>query len=252
MFRASFLLAVWATLALLVGALLLPWTAFTGDARLLYRWGVWAGGVGLRAAGVRMRILHAEPLDPAQPYLFLSNHASNLDPPLLAAALAPRRTAILIKQELLRIPLLGRGMRAAGFIPVARSGSVEDAKRSLADAGAALRSGLSLIIFPEGTRSPDGGLLPFKKGPFLIARQADLAVVPVTLANTAGLMPKGKVKLQAGTVEVTFHKALHPRDYPDRDAFKEAVRAAIASALPTQGPDAHRDPGAAELPGGPA
>ncbi len=233
MLRAYLLLAIWATLAIPVGMLLLPWTALTRKATLLYRWGVRAGGLGLRVAGVRSRVHFAELLDPAQPYLFFSNHASNLDPPLLASVLMPRRTPMLVKQELLRVPLLGRGMRLAGFVPVARSGSVEDAKRSLEEAAAVLRSGISLLIFVEGTRSPDGRLLPFKKGPFFLAMQSGVPVVPVTLAGTGKLMPKGGSSLQPGTVEVTFHKPLNPRDYPNRDALKEAVRTAIASVLPT-------------------
>ncbi len=215
-----------------MGVVLLPWTAFSGDARLLYRWGAWAGGAGLRAAGVRRRIRYAAPLDPTRPYVFLANHASNLDPPLLADVLAPRRTAIFIKQELMRIPFLGRGMRAASFIPVARSRSVEDARRSLDEAGRVLGSGISLVIFPEGTRSPDGQLLPFKRGPFLIAMRAGVPIVPITLAETGRLMPKRGFRLRSGTVEVTFHAPLNPRDYLNRDALMEAVRAAIASALP--------------------
>ncbi len=230
-FRAFFLLSVWSVLALFLGLPLLLWTVLTRDTRPLYRGGVWFGGVGLRAAGVRARVRYAAPLDPAQPYLFLSNHASNLDPPLLASVLAPRRTAMLIKQELLRIPLLGWGMRLAGFVPVARSGSVEDAKRSLAEAARVLGSGISLAVFAEGTRSPDGALLPFKKGPFFLARETGFPVVPVTLRGTHALLPKGKLRLRPGTVEVTFHAPLDPRAFAGRDELREAVRAAIASGL---------------------
>lgn len=231
MFRALWLLFVWSVLALFLGLPLLLWTVLTRDTRLLFRWGVWFGGVGLRAAGVRARVRYAVPLDPAQPYLFLSNHASNLDPPLLASALAPRRTAMLIKQELLRVPLLGWGMRLAGFVPVARSGSVEDAKRSLSEAARVLGSGVSLAVFAEGTRSPDGSLLPFKKGPFFLARESGFPVVPVTLVGTHRLLPKGKLRLRAGTVEIMFHAPLDPNAFPGRDGLREAVRTAIASGL---------------------
>ncbi len=231
MLRAFWLLIVWSALALILGLPLLVWTVLTRDARLLFRWGVWMGSAGLRAAGVRSRVHFTAPLDPAQPYLFLSNHASNLDPPLLAAALAPRRTAMLIKQELLRVPLLGWGMRLAGFVPVARSGSVEDARRSLSEAARVLGSGISLAVFAEGTRSPDGGLLPFKKGPFFLARETGFPVVPVTLRGTHALLPKGALRLRSGTVEVTFHAPLDPRAFTGRDELREAVRAAIASGL---------------------
>ena len=232
MLRAYLLLGVWGLLAVPVGLIALPWTLLTRNAALLYRWGVWIGAVGLRAAGVRTQVHFEEPLEAGQPYLFLSNHASNLDPPLLAAVLLPRRTAMLIKQELLRIPLLGWGMRLAGFVPVARSGSVEDAKRSLDQAAAVIQTGVSLTVFVEGTRSPDGRLLPFKKGPFFLAMQSDVPVVPVTLVGTGTLLPKGGLRLRRGTVQVVVHRPLLPRDFANRDALKEAVRAAIASALP--------------------
>ena len=238
MLRAFILLGVWGLLAIPVGLVALPWTLLSRSAAMLYRWGVWIGATGLRAAGVHTQVRFAQPLEPGQPYLFLSNHASNLDPPLLAAVLLPRRTAMLIKQELLRIPLLGWGMRLAGFVPVARSGSVEDAKRSLDQAAAVLETGVSLTVFVEGTRSPDGRLLPFKKGPFFLAMQCKVPVVPVTLIGTGSLLPKGRLRLRKGTVQVVVHAPLLPQNYANRDALRDAVRAAIASALPAGGPTA--------------
>jgi 1-acyl-sn-glycerol-3-phosphate acyltransferase len=235
--RAFFLLAVWAVLAVPVGLVGLPLTLLTGNAALLYRWSVEIGSMGLRAAGVRTRVRFEEPLPAGTAYLFLSNHASNLDPPLLAAVLLPRRTAMLIKQELLRIPLLGWSMRLAGFVPVARSGSVQDAKRSLDQAAAMLRSGVSVTAFVEGTRSPDGRLLPFKKGPFFLAMECGVPVVPVTLIGTGSLLPKGASRLLSGTVQVVVHRPLLPREFANRDALKDAVRAAIASALPEGSPE---------------
>ena len=230
MLRAIWLLSVWGAQALFL-APLLPWTLIARDPKLLLRCGVGAGARGFRMAGLQAQVRMAEALDPAQPYLFLSNHASNLDPPLLAGVLAPRPVAMLIKQELLKIPLLGWGMRLAGFVAVARSGSLEDAKRSLGEAAAVLRSGTSLAVFVEGTRSLDGQLLPFKKGPFFLAMECGVPVVPVTLRGTGALLPKGRLRLKRGTVEVVLHKPLRPAEYPNREALKEAVRAAIASAL---------------------
>ncbi len=232
MLRAWFLLAMWGALAIPVGLVALPWTVLTRNASLLYRWGVGIGSLGLRAAGVRARVRFTVPLDPGRAYLFLSNHASNLDPPLLAAVLRPVRTAMLIKQELLKIPLLGRGMRLAGFVPVARSGSVEDARRSLEQAASVVRTGVSMTVFVEGTRSPDGRLLPFKKGPFFLAMHCGVPVVPVTLVGTSSLLPKGRLRLRRGTVEVVVHAPMEPGSYGSRDALKDAVREAIASALP--------------------
>ena len=231
--RAYLLLAVWAVLAVPVGLVALPWTLLTRNASLLYRWGTGIGRIGLHVAGVRVRVQFKAPL-PDTACLFLSNHASNLDPPLLASVLLPRRTAMLIKQELLRIPLLGWAMSLAGFVPVARSGSVEDAKRSLDQAAAVIRSGVSMTVFAEGTRSPDGRLLPFKKGPFFLAMKCGVPVVPVTLIGTGELLPKGIFRLQRGTAQVVVHAPLRPQDFASRDALKDAVHAAIASALPAE------------------
>ncbi len=232
MLRACFLLAVWGALTIPVGLVALPWTVLSRNASLLYRLGVAVGSMGLRAAGVRTSVRFEVPLAKGRPYLFLSNHASNLDPPLLASVLLPVRTAMLVKQELLRIPLLGWAMSLAGFVPVARSGSVEDAKRSLEQAAAVVRSGLSMTVFVEGTRSPDGRLLPFKKGPFFLAMECGVPVVPVTLVGTGRLLPKGIFRLRRGMVQVVVHAPLDPRNFPNRDALQKTVRAAITSALP--------------------
>jgi 1-acyl-sn-glycerol-3-phosphate acyltransferase len=234
--RAAVLLIAWALLAVPVALVTLPWTLLTRNASLLYRWGVAIGILGLRIAGVKVRAEFREPVPAGTPCLFLVNHASNLDPPLLASVL-PGRSAMLIKRELLRIPLLGWGMRLAGFVPVARSGSVEDARKSLDEAAAVLRSGISLAIFVEGTRSPDGRLLPFKKGPFFLAQTCKLPVVPVTICGTSALLPKGSLRLKSGTVSITFHAPLRADAFADRDALRRAVRAAIASALPGESDD---------------
>ncbi len=199
----------------------------------MYRWGVWIGKMGLRAAGVKPRVRFEASL-PEGPCLFLVNHASNLDPPLLASVLLPRRTAMLIKQELLKIPILGWGMSLAGFVPVARSGSVEDARRSLDQAAASIRSGLSMTVFVEGTRSTTGKLLPFKKGPFFLAMACGVPVIPVTLVGTGGLMPKGALRLRPGVVEVIVHAPLLPAAFARREALMAAVRTAIGSALPEE------------------
>ncbi len=232
MLRACWLFLVWGVCTVPVGLVGLPLAALTRNATLLYRWGVAVGSLGLRAAGVRTRVRLEAPLPANTPCLFLSNHASNIDPPLLAAALRPHRTAMLVKQELLRVPLLGWAMSLAGFVPVARSGSVDDAKRSLEQARAVLASGISMTVFAEGTRSPDGRLLPFKKGPFFLAMACGVPVVPVTLVGTGALLPKGRLQLRRGTVDVVVHPSLLPGDFPDRDALQAAVRASIASALP--------------------
>jgi 1-acyl-sn-glycerol-3-phosphate acyltransferase len=103
---------------------------------------------------------------------------------------------------------------------------------SSAAAQRALEQGSCLVIFPEGTRSRDGSLLPFKKGPFFLAMESGAPVVPVSIVGTTRLLPKGSVGLKSGTVTVTFHAPLHPVDYASKEDLMEAVREAIASGLP--------------------
>jgi 1-acyl-sn-glycerol-3-phosphate acyltransferase len=168
------------------------------------------------------------PLDPAKKYLFFSNHLSNLDPPALIPLL-PGRTSIFVKRSLLRIPILGYGMKLAGFIPVDREGKVDAAKQSVNQAAAErARSGVLITSVVEGTRSGDGRLLPFKKGPFYLAMETCAPVVPVTIRGTEKLMPRGSLKVRPGMVRIVFHPPLDPGDFATREGLMEAVRASIA------------------------
>lgn len=190
------------------------------------------GRVGVQLVGVRIVVRGLEHLEPGHNYIFMSNHASNLDPPVLIPAI-PGRCSVLVKKELFRTPVLGTGMRLAELVPVDRSDR-EAAIESVQNAITVLRKGLHMLIFPEGTRSSDGRLLPFKKGPFHLAIDSGVPIVPVTMLGTYESWPKHRFAIQAGTVTVVFHPPLGPRDFPDRDALMSAVRDAINSALPPE------------------
>lgn len=231
MLRSALLLAVWALLGVPAFLVAVPIALLRRDGATLYRVGAAVGRIGLNVAGIRMHATFAQPLPLDTPCLFLANHASILDPPVLAAVLAPRRVVMLVKRELTRIPLFGIGMRAAGFIPVSRSGRVEDARQAIAQAGTSFGAGISVAIFPEGTRSKDGKLLPLKNGPFFLAMHAGAPVVPVTIRGTHHLLPKSSLRLRRGQVEVIVHAPLDPRDFASREALREAVRDRITSAL---------------------
>jgi 1-acyl-sn-glycerol-3-phosphate acyltransferase len=138
---------------------------------------------------------------------------------------------IYLKASLMKIPLLGYAMRLAGFIPVRRDGTVESAIASSAAARRELERGSCLVVFPEGTRSLDGALLPFKKGPFFLAMESGAPVVPVSIAGATRMLPKGSTRLRSGTVTVTFHPPLNPADYADKEELMKAVRSAIESGL---------------------
>jgi len=209
----------------------LPWTLLRNDISFLYRWAMWIANAGLKIGGIRIDVMGREQLDPQQRYIFMSNHVSNLDPPLLLPLL-PGRTSVFLKRSLMKIPVLGYAMRLGSFIPVDRDGSVESAKQSVETARQVLESGLHVMTFVEGTRSRDGRLLPFKKGPFYLAMETGAPVVPVSIWGTESMMKKGSVSITPGTAHVVFHAPLWPRDYATREDLIAAVRQSIASSLP--------------------
>jgi len=182
-----------------------------------------AGGVEVRWGGKRLAL-------PAGPAVFVANHQSYLDIPVLGALLG-RRFLWLAKRELFSIPILGQAMRAVGQIPVDR-GDREAARASIAAAADELRGGFSVMIFPEGTRSTDGCLRPFKLGFAHLAVAGERPVVPLVLRGTAALWPKGAWGTRPGTVEVL---ALPPLPPPPGDPesvrrFAAQVRSAMLAA----------------------
>ncbi|HYG99176.1 MAG TPA: lysophospholipid acyltransferase family protein [Terriglobales bacterium] len=233
MIRSLFTLMFWAVATPLAALVMFPWTLLTRDIMPLYRVGTWIAWTGVRIAGVRVEVVGRARLDAQRSYLYMSNHTSNLDPPLLIP-LIPKRTSVLVKKELFRIPVFGQAMRIGSLVPVDRSNR-ERAIESLRQAHSVLKSGISMTIFVEGTRSRDGRLLPFKKGPFYLAMDTGVPIVPVTIAGTYDLLPKGRIFARPGTVRVVFHEPVDPAWFgDDRDALVATVRNAIASALPRE------------------
>lgn len=224
---ALFILALLAPLAAVFG---FPWTWITGSANRLYAAALWIAGVGLRIAGVCVQMEGGERLDPAQNYIFMCNHVSNLDPPVLIRAI-PGRSSVLVKRELFRLPILGKAMRMGDMVPVNRQNR-EAAIDSMREAGEVMRNGLNMMVFPEGTRSSNGKLLPFKKGPFYLATDYGFPIVPVTISGSERLMPKGSLIIHSGTVCLVFHRPLWPSQFSDREELIAAVHREIGSALP--------------------
>ena len=231
MLPALTLLFVYIVLGIPAAIIGIPWTLISGDIRLVYRWAMWILHAGLRAAGIRIEVVRRVPLDPKQHYIFLSNHISNLDPPVLLPLL-PGRVSVFVKRSLIKIPVIGYAMRLGDFIPVDRDGRVESARESVVAGAGVLASGLNIMSFVEGTRSRDGRLLPFKKGPFYLAMETGAPVVPVSIWGTESMLKKGKLRLYPGTAHVTFHEPVNPADYATREDLLAAVRRAIESGLP--------------------
>ena len=232
MIRALILLCFWAISILVVGPPLVLYAALTGNANPLYYTACSLGRFGVLLVGAKIEVRGLEFLEPGRNYIFMSNHVSNLDPPVLIPVI-PGRCSVLVKKELFRVPVFGTGMRLGELVPVDR-GDRDSAIESIQLAVKVLRKGLHMVIYPEGTRSSDGRLLPFKKGPFHLAMDSGVPVLPVTMLGTYESWPKGRFALCPGTATVVFHPPIEPHDYTDRDALMDVVRDTIASALPAE------------------
>jgi 1-acyl-sn-glycerol-3-phosphate acyltransferase len=228
--RTILMLGFWTALLPVAAFLGFPWTLITGNVNFLYRMGMWGAWVGIRLAGVEVQTIGLDKLDPARTYIFMSNHASNLDPPLLLP-LIPRRTSVMAKKELFSYPLLGKTMRLGALVPVDR-GNRESGIAAVRYASQVIREGINMTIFVEGKRSFDGRLLPFKKGPFYLAEECGISVVPVTIVGTHSIMPKRRFAIRPGNATVIFHDAIEPKDFGTRERLMAKVRSAIDGGLP--------------------
>jgi 1-acyl-sn-glycerol-3-phosphate acyltransferase len=230
MLRAYLLVYPFLAFYVALGALLfVPITWLTRDIRPIY----WVARSGVRLAlwlsGVRVRQISPEHAAAYPTAVFVCNHVSNIDPPALFMVLP--RIAVILKRELRRIPLLGYVMELGGFIYVDRQAR-GSRREALEKAVATLQKGISLLIFPEGTRSLDGRLLAFRPGPFTIAIEAQKPIVPITVHGTRELMPKGKGSIRPGTITLRFHLPVSTAGLTtaDRNELMERVRKVMEQA----------------------
>jgi 1-acyl-sn-glycerol-3-phosphate acyltransferase len=195
----------------------------------------------LRVGGIRLRITGLENLDPKRQYVFIANHQSNIDIPVLVQALPEFQLRWLAKKELLRVPFLGWAMWATKHVTVDRS-DPQDALLSLARAKERLGAGISLVIYPEGTRSRDGRLQRFKKGGFLLAVQTNTPIVPITVNGSATLLPAGSWRLRPGAIAITIDKPVSVEGFRPGNLrlLVNQVRATIDARLRTPEPRAAR------------
>ena len=230
--RTIIMLAFWGILLPIAALFLFPWTILVGNVNALYRVAMWGAITGVRLAGVRVHTLGLDRLDPARTYIFMSNHVSNIDPPLLLP-LIPRRTSVMAKKELFSYPLLGKTMRLGSLVPVDR-GNRDAGISAVRAASEVIRQGINMTIYIEGKRSFDGKLLPFKKGPFYLAEETGVPIVPVTIVGTHYVMPKARFAIEPGNVTVIFHDPIEPKDFGSREQLMENVRRIIDSGLPAE------------------
>jgi len=163
--------------------------------------------------------------DGRQSVIFMSNHESQLDPPILVAAL-PVPAVYIAKQELKYVPFIGWAGWAAGVIFIDR-GDRERAIRSIHEAASQIRGGKNVVIFPEGTRSRTGEMLPFKKGGFALALDAGVPIIPMATVGGHDVLPPGSLRIRPGCYNLRVGPPVHPAEHRDREALMKEVRQRI-------------------------
>lgn len=223
---------VWVVIAtFFLGVLAIGVSVFSSTGNPVHRIGrVWGRSI-LAVSGIRVFVTGVERIAVDQPYIFMANHQSNLDIPVLLGHL-PVQFRWLAKAELFRIPVFGRAMRGAGYISIDRSDR-KAAFQSLQQAAEKIHRGFSILIFPEGTRSLDGSLRPFKKGGFIMAIGAGVPIVPVAVRGTYDIMPKNSMLIRPKDVTVAIGEPIATSGFSldSRDALMEAVRQGICGGL---------------------
>jgi 1-acyl-sn-glycerol-3-phosphate acyltransferase len=231
MLRTLFIAVFLSLYILIVGPPLLVYTLVTRNPDPIY----WSGVNGVmffvRAVGVKVRVCGYDKI-PQGTCLFVANHTSSADAPAVVGAI-PRRIAILLKASLFKWPIVGHAFLSAHFIPVNR-GSHEAAIVSMEKAIEAMKAGQSFLIYPEGTRSPDGRLQEFKKGAVVMAIKAGVPIVPMACSGAHRVMEKRSLVIHPGEILVEFLDPIDASKYSleERDALNEHVHNVMAAGLP--------------------
>jgi 1-acyl-sn-glycerol-3-phosphate acyltransferase len=191
---------------------------------------IWAKSI-LTVSGIDVSIGGLSNIDPGRSYIFMSNHRSNFDIPVLLGCL-PVQFRWLAKAELFKIPIFGRAMSGAGYVKIDRFNR-ESAIKSIDQVAAKMKNGVSVMIFPEGTRSEDGNVKPFKKGGFVMAVDSQVPIIPVILQGTRSIMSKGSWLISSGSVRMFIEKPIVTSGYTrqTKDDLIKCVRSVICQVL---------------------
>jgi 1-acyl-sn-glycerol-3-phosphate acyltransferase len=210
----------------------LLFSAVFGKPDVFLAYGIWMMRLGRGIVGIDIDVTGRDRLDRATPCVFMSNHLSFLDAPLLVTVL-DRPVRSIVKRFVFRIPVLGLGMRLAGYVPVDTEGLGEGRKRIALAVRLIKEKGYSFLVYPEGLRSWDGRLQPFRRGGFFLALESGAPIVPVSVRGTYELMPRTTWRIRRGRVRIIFHEPIDVSGFAPETlpALMERVRAAIAAGL---------------------
>ena len=205
----------WSTLAVITGPLNFFLPAFHLISTTWAKWLIWIGGVKIVTHGL-------ENIKQDENYVFISNHASNFDIPILLSTIK-NEIKMVAKKELTYIPIFGWSLIAGGYIIINRN-DTKKAMKAMRKAEKKLNKGTSILIFPEGTRSQNGLVQPFKKGAFMLAIQTKFDIIPISIIGSYNLMPKKSLRLNRGTVHLIVEKPISVKEVKNKSQLIEDVR----------------------------
>ncbi len=200
---------------------------FDRNGNIIHHYARWWAKIQLLVSGVRVKVRGLEHIGNEPSYIYMPNHQGSYDIFALLSCL-PVQFRWIAKKELFAIPILGWAMRAANYISIDRSGkrkTLESIKR----AASKIREGVSVVIFPEGTRSRDGSIQPFKRGGFTLAIQSGVPIIPITINGSRDVMPRGSMRVRPGEIQITIDRSIEtaPLSLRDRNVLMEKVRQTV-------------------------
>jgi len=208
-----------ATAVLSIIAIIVAFFSRTGNpVHIIAR--IWSKSI-LFVSGIKVDVEGLANIDPGKSYIYMANHRSNFDIPVLLSCL-PIQFRWLAKAELFKIPIFGRAMSGAGYVKIDRSNR-ESAFRSIDEVAAKMKNGVSVMIFPEGTRSQDGSVKPFKKGGFIMAVDTGTPIVPIILRGTRSIMTKGSWRINPDKVALCIEEPIDTSGFT-RDTKEDLIK----------------------------
>jgi 1-acyl-sn-glycerol-3-phosphate acyltransferase len=208
---------------------------FDRDGTIVHHYARWWAKIQLLVSGVRVKVKGLEHLDKESPNIYMSNHQGSYDIFVLLSCL-PVQFRWIAKKELFAIPIFGWAMRAANYISIDRSGK-RKALESIERAADKIKGGVSVVIFPEGTRSRDGYIQPFKRGGFTLAMKSGVPIIPLTISGSWNVMPRGSMRVRPGEIQVSIDRAIQttPPSLKQRNVLMEKVRETLEGNLAGDG-----------------